>query len=173
MTPTSRRLGELQDASFAGVNAATAGSFPPERRLSGEAIERYLNSRRNAVVSTTRPDGRPHSAPGAFVLFQDSIWLPVVAKAARIRNVTKQPWVSMVVAEGVRDAHCVVMIEGAAVVATSPPVGLAEAARPKLDSVSWVSSWIHLTPAKLLSYAGPKWEHDRYGEDSRRHGVMD
>lgn len=160
MTETATWLAELQEASFAGANSATVGSFPPERRLTGEQLVKVLTTRRNTVVSTTRRDGRPHSTPSAFVLFGQSIWLPVVAKAVRARNVARQPWVSLVIAEGAKDTHGVVIMEGAAVLAEKLPEGMLEAAKDKLDSVSWVEQWIHLTPAKLLSYASPGWRED-------------
>lgn len=173
MTQDVTWLVELQEMSFAGANAATAGSFPPQRRMTGEQLLKVLTTRRNAVVATTRKDGRPHNAPGAFVFFDQGIWLPVVAGAARVRNVSRQPWVSMVITSGDGDRHAVIIIEGSAVVTSSPPDGFVEAAKRKLDSLSWVDRWIHLTPAKLLSYAAEKWEHGQYGEDSGRDGVLD
>lgn len=160
MTDTATWLAELQDASFAGAGPATVGAFPPEHRLTGEQLLKVLTTRRNTVVSTTRPDGRPHSTPSAFVLFGRAIWLPVVAKAVRARNVAKQPWVSMVIAEGATDTHGVVIIEGPAELTESPPGGMEVVARNKLGGVSWVERWIHLAPAKLLSYASPGWRED-------------
>jgi len=173
MTADATWLAGLQEASFAGANAATRSSFPPPRRLTGPQLVHVLLTRRNGVLATTRKDGRPHSAPCAFVLFGRAIWLPVVAGAARAANVARQPWVSLVVAEGHGNEHGVVIIEGPATVVSVEPEGLAEAATAKLESLSWIDRWIRLAPAKLLSYAAEKWEHSPHGQDSGRNRVVD
>ena len=58
----SELLGGLQDRTFARATAATAISYPPERRLSAPQLAAYLDRRTFAVVGTTRADGRPHAA---------------------------------------------------------------------------------------------------------------
>jgi hypothetical protein len=160
MTDPVEWLDKLQEESFAGANAATAGSFPAERRLSGARIAGVFRTRRNAVVSTTRRDGRPHSTPSSFVLFGTAIWLPVLAKAARAAHVRRQPWISMVIAEGQLETHGVVIVEGPAELVTQPPEGLIEAARAKLGGVAWVERWIRLQPERLLSYASAGWREE-------------
>src|SRR5215470_16598239 len=52
-------LGDLQDRTFARATAATAISYPPERRLSASELASYLDRRKFAVVGSTRGDGRP------------------------------------------------------------------------------------------------------------------
>ena len=152
-------LDEVQDATFAGASSATTGSFGPGQRLSGEQLLKVLTTRRNAVVSTTRRDGRPHSTPCAFVLHERSIWLPLVPGAVRAKHVAKQPWVSMVIAEGQLDSHGVVIIEGPAALA-EPGDDALEAAKAKLGGVGWVGQWIRMTPERILSYASPGWKED-------------
>jgi hypothetical protein len=152
-------LEEVQDATFAGASAATTGSFGPSRRLSGEQLVNVLTTRRNAVVSTTRKDGRPHSTPSSFVLHDRSIWLPVVAGAARAKHVARQPWISMVIAEGQLETHGAVIIEGPAALA-QPSEQVLEAAKAKLGGVGWIGQWIELTPERILSYASAAWKEE-------------
>lgn len=154
-------LQDLQDATFAGASAATADSFGASRRLTGEQVFKVLTTRRNAVVSTTRRDGRPHSTPCAFVLHERSIWLPLVPGAVRAKHVAKQPWISMVISEGQLESHGVVIIEGPATLA-KPGEDALETAKAKLGGVSWVGQWIELTPQRILSYASPGWKEDEF-----------
>jgi Pyridoxamine 5'-phosphate oxidase len=150
-------LEEVQGTTFKNANAATTGSFGQGRRMSGKQLRMVLTTRRNAVVSTTRRDGRPHSTPSAFVLHERSVWLPVVAGAARTKHVARQPWISMVIAEGQLETHGVVIIEGPASLVPQPPPALLEAAKDKLTGLSWIEQWIELTPERILSYASPGW----------------
>lgn len=152
-------LEEVQDATFTGASAATTEAFGPGQRLSGEQLEKVLTTRRNAIVSTTRRDGRPHSTPCAFVLHERSIWLPLVPGAVRAKHVSKQPWVSMVISEGQLDTHGVVIVEGPASLA-QPQEEALQAAKAKLGGVSWVGQWIRLTPERILSYASPGWDEE-------------
>jgi pyridoxamine 5'-phosphate oxidase-like protein len=152
-------LEDVQDATFAGASAATTGSFGESNRLSGEQLVKVLTTRRNAVVSTTRKDGRPHSTPCAFVLHERSIWLPVVPGAARAKHVARQPWISLVISEGQLETHGTVIIEGAAFLA-EPGGDVLAAAKAKLGGVGWVGQWIELKPERILSYASPAWKED-------------
>jgi len=153
-------LQDIQDATFAGASAATTGSFGPGQRMSGDQLLKVLTTRRNAVVSTTRRDGRPHSTPGAFVLHDRSIWLPLVPRAARAKHVARQPWISMVISEGQLDTHGVVIVEGPASLAAQPGEGVLEAAKSKLSGTAWIGQWIELRPERILSYASPGWKED-------------
>lgn len=152
-------LEDLQDTTFAGAGSATTDAFGPAQRLTGEQLVKVLTTRRNAVVSTTRRDGRPHSTPAAFVLHGRSIWLPLVPGAVRAKHVARQPWVSMVIAEGQLETHGVVIIEGPASLA-EPPADALETAKAKLGGVGWVGQWVELTPERILSYASPGWKED-------------
>lgn len=59
-------LAALQAQTFDRATATTQRSYPPERRLTPEQLERYLDRREYAVVGTTRPDGRPHASMTTF-----------------------------------------------------------------------------------------------------------
>jgi len=149
-------LAALQDATFAASAPATTTSYPPERRMSGAALLSVLTSPRYATVSTTRPDGRPHSAPCAFVLSGTSLWLPTVEGAVRLRNVRANPYAVLVVSDGAGDSHLAVIAEGPVREAAGLPAEvqrdvvaqLAEGGVPE-----WASAWIVLEPVRLLSYA--------------------
>jgi hypothetical protein len=75
----SELLGALQDRTFARATAATADSYPPQRRLDGGQLAEYLDRRAFAVLGSARADGRPHAAMSAYVRREATFWLPTVA----------------------------------------------------------------------------------------------
>ena len=146
----SELLGALQDRTFARSTAATAVSYPPERRLSAAQLASYLDRRKFAVVSSTRPDGRPHTAMSVFIRRGATFWLPTMAGSVRERNLRATPWLTMVIAEADHPEHIAVIIEGPAHVIepASVPADVRAAA-----ASDWVQAWIRLTAERLLSYA--------------------
>ncbi|MHB2022148.1 MAG: pyridoxamine 5'-phosphate oxidase family protein [Mycobacteriales bacterium] len=143
-------LDELQDKTFLGATAATRESYPPERRMTGERLSGYLDSRAFAVASSTRPDGRPHAALTSYVRKGTSFWLPTVAGAVRERNVRHEPWLVLVIAEGERSEHVAVVVEGPCTVVAKPDVPADVAAT---TPGTWASSWLRLDARRLISYA--------------------
>lgn len=146
----SELLGALQDRTFARSTAATADSYPPERRLDGSQLAGYLDRRAFAVVGSTRPDGRPHAAMSTYVRRDATFWLPTVAGSVRERNLRAKPWLTMVVEEGDHGAHIAILIEGSAEVVEP---SLVPADVRAAVSGEWVSRWIRLTAQRVLSYA--------------------
>jgi hypothetical protein len=146
----SELLGALQDRTFARSTAATAVSYPPERRLSGAQLASYLDRRAFAVIGSTRPDGRPHTAMSLFIRRGATFWLPTMADSVRERNLRGTPWLTMVIAEADHPEHIAVLIEGPAEVVAPPQVPADVRAAVTGD---WVSTWICLTAERLLSYA--------------------
>jgi general stress protein 26 len=146
----SELLGDLQDRTFARATAATAISYPAERRLSAAQLAAYLDRRAFAVVGTTRADGRPHTAMSVYVRRGTTFWLPTMAGSVRERNLRGTPWLTMVIAEGDHPVHIAVIAEGPAEVVTQPEVPSDVRAAVTGD---WVSEWIRLTAERLLSYA--------------------
>ena len=67
-------LAELQDRTFEHATAATASTYPPERRLTAEQLTRYLSRREYAVVGTSRPDGRPHASMSMYIRSGTDFW---------------------------------------------------------------------------------------------------
>jgi hypothetical protein len=144
-------LGAVQERSFARASAATAGSYPPERRLTAEQLARYLDRRAFAVVSFAREDGRPHAAPSLFYRRATEFWLPTVAGSVRERNVRANPWLALTVTEGDHGEHVAVLIEGPAEVLPPEEAPADFRARPG----DWARAWLLLRAAKILSYAAP------------------
>jgi hypothetical protein len=144
-------LGAVQDRSFARASAATAGSYPPERRLTAAQLARYLDSRAFAVVSSARADGRPHAAPSLYYRRGAEFWLPTMASSVRERNVRAHPWLALTVTEGDHDAHVAVLIEGPAEVL--PPQEAPADFRDRPGD--WAQVWLRLRAQKILSYAAP------------------
>jgi hypothetical protein len=144
------QLDRLQLATFAGATQATRDSYPPERRIEGGDLRDYLDRRVFAVVSSTRPDGRPHAALTSYVRRDTAFWLPTVAGSVREQNLRAQPWLVLVVAEGDRGEHIAVIVEGPGIVvmpADVPPDVVATTPE------AWVSAWLQLDAQRLLSYA--------------------
>ena len=146
----SELLGSLQERTFARATAATAVSYPPERRLSAAQLASYLDRRAFAVVGSTRPDGRPHTAMSIFIRRGTTFWLPTMAGSVRERNLRSTPWLTMVIAEGDHPVHIAVLIEGPAEVIE--PAGVPADVRAAATS-DWVQTWIRLSAERLLSYA--------------------
>lgn len=146
----SESLDAVQSATFAAATPATVASYPAECRLTGQQLAAYLDRRAFAVISSTRPDGRPHATVISYQRQDTTFWLPTVTGSVRERNVRAHPWVSLVVTEGDRGEHVVVIVEGPAEVV--PPSGVPG---PVWDQVSgdWVGTWIRLRADRVLSYA--------------------
>jgi Pyridoxamine 5'-phosphate oxidase len=129
----SAELDSLQERAFARATRATAESYPPEHRLTGAELARYLDRRAFAVIGSARPDGRPHAAMSAYVREGTTFWLPTMAGSVRERNVRTSPWLTLVVTQGDRNEHIVVIVRG-----------------PTSD---WAALWLRLEAASLFSYA--------------------
>jgi hypothetical protein len=86
----------------------------------------------------------------SYVRQDTTFWLPTVAGSVRERNLRATPWLTMVITEGDRGEHVVVILEGPAeiIAPTEVPDDVRSAARG-----DWVDAWIRLTAERLLSYA--------------------
>jgi hypothetical protein len=142
-------IGTVQDQSFAQASAVTARAYPPERRLTAAQLERYLDRRAYAVVSSARRDGRPHAAPSLFYRRGAGFWLPTVAGSARERNVRAHPWLALTVTEGDDNEHIAVLIEGPAEVLPPEEAPADFRARPG----DWAQVWLLLRAERVFSYA--------------------
>ena len=146
----SDALAALQEQTFARSTPATTSAFPPERRLTGAQLARFLDRHVFAVVGSARPDGRPHAAMSGYVRRETDFWLPTVRGSVRERNVRSQPWVTLVVTEGEHGEHVVVLVEGTAVMVDPAEVPADVRSASEGD---WVSAWIRVRAGRLLSYA--------------------
>ena len=149
-------LAELQDRTFQNATAATASTYPPERRLTAEQLTSYLGRREYAVVGTSRPDGRPHASMSMYIRSGSAFWLPAVAGSIRARNLRTNPWLTLVVAENDDESHIAVIAEGPAelVALDDLPDDVRAAVDRNWSQVwSWVDVWIVLRTERVLSYA--------------------
>jgi general stress protein 26 len=146
----SELLGRLQTETFARATTATTSSYPPDRRLAAAQLASYLDRRAFAVVGSTRADGRPHAAMSSYLRRDTTFWLPTVAGSVRERNLRGTPWLTMVITEGDRGEHVVVILEGPAevIAPAEVPDDVRSAARG-----DWVNAWIRLKAERVLSYA--------------------
>jgi nitroimidazol reductase NimA-like FMN-containing flavoprotein (pyridoxamine 5'-phosphate oxidase superfamily) len=149
-------LAELQDRTFAQATAATAKSYPPERRLTAAQLTSYLGRREYAVVGTARPDGRPHVSMSMYLRSGTAFWLPTVTGSIRVRNLRTQPWLNLVIAENDDDTHIAVIAEGPAEVVALDE--LPDDVRAVVDERhsyvwKWVDVWIRVSTERVLSYA--------------------
>ncbi|HEX9775305.1 MAG TPA: pyridoxamine 5'-phosphate oxidase family protein [Actinomycetota bacterium] len=155
---TAAALARIQEASFARASEATRNAFPPERRMTGEALAAYLGAKRYAILGTVRPDGRPHAAPVGYALVGTRFVIGTLPDAQRVRNVRHQPSCSLVVTHGEDDEHVVVIAEGTARL-IEPMDAPLEVRAPFRDDEGALASWVGLlmvvTPERLLSYAAP------------------
>src|SRR5215831_12007809 len=146
----SEALARLQDQTFARATATTASAYPPERRMTGPQLASYLDRRAFAVIGSARPDGRPHAAISSYVRREAAFWLPTASGSRRERNVSTQPWVTLVITHGDRGEHAVVLIEGTARIVARADVP--EDVRAQVSG-DWADSWLRVEAGRLLSYA--------------------
>lgn len=149
-------LADLQDRTFSRATAATAKSYPPERRLTADQLTRYLSRREYAVLGSTRPDGRPHASMSMYIRSGTSFWLPTVVGSIRAVNLRTNPWLTLVVAENDDDTHIAVIAEGPAEIVQLDD--LPDDVRAAVDRQyayvwKWVNVWICLKTERVLSYA--------------------
>jgi PPOX class probable F420-dependent enzyme len=147
-------LFELQRRSYERAGPAVLGSWPPEQAMSDEQLERYLDRRRFCVLATTTPSGAPQARPVAFVRLDGTLWFATVA-GARLRNVRADPRVSVVVAEGDREEHAMILVEGTVEVHED------ETARERVAAAwreqqggtpDWAAAFLELRPTRVYSY---------------------
>lgn len=151
-------LPRIQEASFARATEATRRAFPEERRMDGLTLVTFLSARRYCVLSTVRPDGRPHAAPVGYALVGTKFVFASLDDAARVRNLTHEPHASIVVSQGEGDEHGVVIAEGVASITPTleAPLEMREPFRDAEGAMpAWIGVIITVTPERLLSYAAP------------------
>jgi len=117
----------------------------------------FLDSRRYAVLATSRPDGRPQAAPLAFVIWTGAFWFASV-RGARLRNLRARPYASVVLTEGEGSSHRAVISEGSVVLhEVRDEASLAPEFRRRWidrhgDAPAWAVALIELRPDRLFSY---------------------
>lgn len=150
-------LAEIQKRCYARAGPGIRESYPPSRAMDAGRLAAFLDSRRYAVLATSRPDGRPQAAPVAFIVLNGAFWFASV-RGARLRNLRARPYASVVLMEGEGASHRAVIAEG--------PVELHEVHDEALmapefrrrwidrhgDAPTWAAALIELRSERLFSY---------------------
>jgi PPOX class probable F420-dependent enzyme len=87
---------------------------PEPRRVRGHiawpAVDARLTSTRSMILSTTRPDGRPHALPTWFWWDDGRVYFITARKTQKARNLAREHWVVAHFGDG----DDVLLVEGAA-----------------------------------------------------------
>lgn len=81
---------------------------PSPGHLPWSGVDLRLRATRSAWLSTTRPDGRPHSAPVWFVWDDGHAWFVTGTSLQKARNLRHEPWAVLSAGDGDE----VVVLEG-------------------------------------------------------------
>jgi hypothetical protein len=93
------------------VESNMTRSSEPRRvrgHLPWDATELRLRVGRSLILSTTRPDGRPHAMPVWFCWFDQYLYFITARATQKARNLADQPWVVAHAGDG----DDVLMVEG-------------------------------------------------------------
>ncbi len=138
------------------VRASISRTLAAGRWMRGR-LAAFLDSRRYAVLATSRPDGRPQAAPVAFIVWNGAFWFASV-RGARLRNLRARPFASAVLMEGEEPSHRAVIAEGPVVLHEVGDEGsMAAEFRARWserhgDTPAWAAALIELRPNHLFSY---------------------
>jgi nitroimidazol reductase NimA-like FMN-containing flavoprotein (pyridoxamine 5'-phosphate oxidase superfamily) len=145
-------LGRLQEASYDRAARAIRNSWPREAAMTPAQLAAFLGERRYCVLATTTARDRAQARPVAFTVAAATFWFATVA-GARLRNVRRTPWASLVVADGEGDSHRAVIADGPAAIAKQPPESLLALWEARHGSrAAWASAWFTVEPERLFSY---------------------
>jgi nitroimidazol reductase NimA-like FMN-containing flavoprotein (pyridoxamine 5'-phosphate oxidase superfamily) len=149
-------LAELQRASFARAGGGLRDSWPQESALDVEELGAFLQAHSYCVLATATTSARPLARPVAFTVCDGSVWLATV-EGARLRNLRRNPWVSIVISVGDRGDHEVVVIDGTVNVMASPPERVSAAWATRHGAApAWADAWAEVRPTRLLSHSARK-----------------
>ena len=145
-------LRAIQSASHAGADRALRASWPDERTMDAAELAAFLAERTYCVVATATARGRAQARPVGFTVVGGAFWLATV-EGGRLRNVRRDPWLSLVVSEGEGEAHRAVVADGPVTIHERPPDDVLAAWEARIGSrAEWAVAWLELRPARLFSY---------------------
>jgi len=149
-------LVELQAASYERAAGGLRSSWPRASAMDAEELRSFLEAHRYCVLSTATPEGHPVARPVAFTVVGASFWFATVA-GARLRNLQRTPWASIVVAEGDGSEHRAVAVDGSVTVVERPDDEVLAAWTARHGSqADWAAAWFQLEPTRLVSYSARK-----------------
>ena len=109
--PDVEPLIRVQEESYVRADSGLRGSWPSESAMDAGELATILDEHCYCVLATATPQGRAQARPVAFTVFAGAFWFATVT-GARLRNIERNPWASVVVAEGEGDSHRAVAADG-------------------------------------------------------------
>ena len=120
--------------------------------MDASQLRSFLEERHYCVLATTNPDGHAVARPVAFTVLAGSFWFATV-RGARLRNLERIPWVSIVIEDGDRGTHRAVAVDGPVTISERLPQELPGLWEERHGSrADWAAAWFELQPQRLLSY---------------------
>ena len=114
-------------------------------------VERRLQAEQNLWLATVRPDGTPHLVPIWFVWVAGKIYLCTGADSVKVRNLTRNPQVSIALEDGTHP----IVIEGRAEPIERPPAAVINEFQRKYDwnitTDDTYTQVIEIKPTKIRS----------------------
>lgn len=142
----------LQEESYARAGPGLASSWPPESAMNAEQLRSFLEERRYCVLATTTGRGHAIARPVIFTVVEASFWFATV-KGARLRNLERIPWASLVVEDGERGTHRAVAVDGPVRITHRPAAELLDVWQARHGSrAEWAAAWFEVQPQRLMSY---------------------
>ncbi len=133
----------------------------------GKHAEQRLQSNRIAWLTTVGGDGRPYTVPVGFVWEGQTLLIFSQPKKQKLRNIRKNPRVTLALDETER-GHDVVIVEGTAEVIDDPQISMkmpayVEKYGASIESMGWTlesmaadySQAIRVTPTKITVHVVP------------------
>lgn len=146
-------LVRLQETSYRHAAAGLLRAWPAESAMDAEQLVRFLNEHRYCVLATVTSKRQPQARPVAFTVLGSAFWFATVA-GARLRNLQRTPWVSLVVTEGDRGSHRAVVVDGSVTILENPSEQVLAAWEERHGSpAEWAAAWFEVRPARLFSYS--------------------
>lgn len=144
----------IQEKSYERAAQSLRSAWPPDSAMGADQLARFLTEHHYCVLATVTAKGRPQARPVAFSVFDSSFWFATVA-GARLRNLERTPWVSLVVTEGDRGSHRAVTVDGPVTILDTLDEELLAAWEERHGSrAGWAAAWLEVRPVRLLSYDG-------------------
>jgi nitroimidazol reductase NimA-like FMN-containing flavoprotein (pyridoxamine 5'-phosphate oxidase superfamily) len=146
----------IQEVSYQQPGSGLASSWPRDSAMGPDELRSFLEQRRYCVLATSNREGRPLARPVAFSVHGGSFWFATV-RGARLANLERRPWVSVVIEEGDSGNHRAVALDGQVTLTDAPPNELLDAWDERHGSrADWAAAWFELRPQRLLSYTAQR-----------------
>jgi nitroimidazol reductase NimA-like FMN-containing flavoprotein (pyridoxamine 5'-phosphate oxidase superfamily) len=147
----------IQNRSYERATKSLLDSYPKSKSMNRNKLTDFLESKRYAVLATSRIDGRAHATPISFIVANNAFWIASV-EGTRSRNLEAKPWASIVIFEGDKtEIHKAVIAEGPVKLHKTLDKNILEQYKKKVHgNLGWASVFIELKPERLFSFDGSK-----------------